>query len=124
MPIHEQECSNCGNIFDEVVMLKDLDIPIYCKLCGSLTRRNFTAPNVMKEFQPYKSMVDGTIIESREQHKKHLKYHGKEEIGNTSAETLAKMDRANRKYEAEKAEKKQDKELTKVVSKAVYDRLT
>lgn len=37
---------------------------------------------VINDIQPYKSMVDGTMITSRSQHKAHLKQHGMIEIGN------------------------------------------
>lgn len=34
------------------------------------------------EFKPYKSMIDGRMIESREQHRRHLKANGCIEVGN------------------------------------------
>lgn len=34
------------------------------------------------EFKPYKSMIDGRVIESREQHRRHLKANGCIEVGN------------------------------------------
>jgi hypothetical protein len=34
------------------------------------------------EFKPYKSMIDGRTIESREQHRRHLKVNGCIEVGN------------------------------------------
>lgn len=37
---------------------------------------------VMPDIQPYKSMIDGSIIGSRSQHRAHLKAHGCMEIGN------------------------------------------
>ena len=37
---------------------------------------------VMDDIKPYRSMVDGSIIESRSKHKAHLKQHGMVEIGN------------------------------------------
>lgn len=38
--------------------------------------------HVRGDIQPYRSMVTGEIIESRSQHRAHLKQHGKVEIGN------------------------------------------
>lgn len=38
--------------------------------------------HVQGDIQPYRSMVTGEIIESRSQHRSHLKQHGKVEMGN------------------------------------------
>lgn len=38
--------------------------------------------HVQGDIRPYQSMVTGEIIESRSQHRDHLKRHGKVEIGN------------------------------------------
>lgn len=38
--------------------------------------------HVRGDIQPYRSMVTGEMIESRSQHRAHLKQHGKVEIGN------------------------------------------
>ena len=40
------------------------------------------APMVMNDIQPYRSMQNGEIINSRSQHRNHLKQHGLIEIGN------------------------------------------
>jgi hypothetical protein len=37
---------------------------------------------VMGDIQPYRSMVDGQMIESRSKHRAHLKQHGVIEVGN------------------------------------------
>lgn len=41
-----------------------------------------SAPAVMDDIQPYRSMADGTWITSRSQHRAHLRQHGLIEIGN------------------------------------------
>ena len=41
--------------------------------------------HVMKDIQPYKSMIDGTWITSRSKHREHLKAHGVQEVGNDSS---------------------------------------
>ena len=38
--------------------------------------------HVMPDIQPYQSMVDGTMITSRSQHREHLRMHNCVEIGN------------------------------------------
>lgn len=40
------------------------------------------APMVQGDIQPYRSMIDGSMIESRSKHRAHLKAHGCIEIGN------------------------------------------
>lgn len=38
--------------------------------------------HVMGDIQPYRSMVDGTLITSRSRHREHLRDHGVVEVGN------------------------------------------
>ena len=40
---------------------------------------------VMPDIQPYKSMVDGSLISSRSVHRSHLRQHGCIEVGNDSS---------------------------------------
>ncbi len=40
------------------------------------------APMVMADIQPYRSMIDGSIINSRSTHRAHLRQHGCFEVGN------------------------------------------
>lgn len=37
---------------------------------------------IMRDIQPYRSMIDGSIISSRSTHRAHLASHGCEEVGN------------------------------------------
>jgi predicted nucleic-acid-binding Zn-ribbon protein len=51
--------------------------------CGASTERIIQAPAmVMNDIQPYRSMIDGSVINSRSQHRAHLKSHGCIEVGN------------------------------------------
>ncbi len=45
--------------------------------------------HVQGEIQPYQSMVTGETIQSRSQHREHLKRHGKVEIGNETPKAQA-----------------------------------
>lgn len=47
-----------------------------------VTYRESNAPIIMGDIQPYQSMIDGSIIESRSSHREHLKRHGMIEVGN------------------------------------------
>lgn len=42
-------------------------------------------PMIMKDIDPYKSMIDGSMITSRSHHREHLRMHGCVEIGNDSS---------------------------------------
>jgi len=46
------------------------------------SQMRIAAPMVQGDIQPYRSMIDGSIIESRSKHRAHLKQHGCIEIGN------------------------------------------
>ena len=38
--------------------------------------------HIMPDIQPYKSMIDGSLITSRSKHRQHLREHGCVEVGN------------------------------------------
>jgi len=42
--------------------------------------------DIIDDIKPYKSMVDGSMIESRSKHREHLRRHGCVEIGNEKVE--------------------------------------
>ena len=44
-------------------------------------------PMVIPDIQPYKSMIDGSMIMSRSVHRDHLRQHGCIEVGNEKMET-------------------------------------
>ena len=48
---------------------------------------NDSAPMIMGDIQPYKSMIDGSMITSRSHHRKHLKDHNCIEVGNEKMES-------------------------------------
>jgi hypothetical protein len=37
---------------------------------------------IMRDIQPYRSMIDGSVISSRSRHREHLSAHGCVEVGN------------------------------------------
>jgi hypothetical protein len=69
---------------------------------------------VMPDIQPYQSMIDGTMITSRSQHRAHLRQHNCIEIGNETKH-LKKYGR----YEPPSGLKQ---ELIKVVNHELYKR--
>lgn len=46
------------------------------------SQRDFDAPYIQPDIAPYQSMATGEIIQSRSQHREHLRRHGLVEIGN------------------------------------------
>ena len=50
-----------------------------------LAQENCAGPQVVRDIGPYKSMIDGSIIEGRKQHRDHLRAHGCEEVGNDTS---------------------------------------
>lgn len=57
-----------------------------------------TAPYIQGDLAPYQSMIDGSMIEGRAQHRAHLKQHGCVEVGNESMQNnLRKPDGAERR---------------------------
>lgn len=60
---------------------------------------------VQPDIQPYKSMVDGSMITSRSQHRRHLKANGCEEVGNDDpAKHIRREKQSNERLERLKYE--------------------
>ena len=49
---------------------------------GGFEQDNCSGPQVIKDIEPYKSMIDGSMITSRTRHRDHLRAHGCIEVGN------------------------------------------
>ena len=55
----------------------------YSHVTGDIVRiSEFPGVLVMDDIKPYRSMADGSIIESRSKHREHLRKHNSFEIGN------------------------------------------
>ena len=54
-------------------------------------------PYVMPDIQPYKSMIDGSMITSRSIHRDHLREHGCIEVGSEKMETVKPVMKDNRR---------------------------
>lgn len=64
----------------------------------SKTKSKPEAPMVMRDIKPYKSMIDGRMINSRSAHREHLREHGCIEIGNEKFSPVqTPLDHAKRK---------------------------
>lgn len=82
MPTYEFSCDSCQKHEDKWMRISEYHAP---RCCGKEMHQVITAPSmVMPDIQPYQSTIDGSIISSRSQHKRHLKDHGCVEVGNDS----------------------------------------
>lgn len=57
---------------------------------GTEPIRGPVGPMVMPDIKPYRSMIDGSIINSRSYHREHLRQHGCVEVGNDRSVLNAK----------------------------------
>lgn len=63
---------------------------VYAEERGVVTKNELEQVNdagymVMPDIQPYRSMIDGSLITSRSVHRSHLKQHNCVEVGNDSS---------------------------------------
>jgi len=82
MPLYDARCPDCGHV-EEIFRRyvdRDTDLPV-CS-CGTPMVRTFMPPHVIRDLEPYQSMVTGEMITSRSQHRDHLKRHHVVELGN------------------------------------------
>lgn len=89
MPIYRIRCIECGRgdeVFRKVADYNDLP-----ECCGKVMSRVIVPPMVAGDIEPYRSMIDGRIINSRSEHRAHLKAHGCIEVGNEKQPTPRPM---------------------------------
>ena len=80
MPIYVTQCDTCGkreDVFRTIAEYKSLPT-----CCGQMVEKVITAPMVMADCQPFKSIVDGSIINSNAGRRDHMKRHNLIELGN------------------------------------------
>jgi putative FmdB family regulatory protein len=80
MPLYDFRCED-GHTREEYRSYEKRDDPAACE-CGKPLTRVWLPPQVMRDIEGYQSMVDGSWIGSRSQHREHLKRHGMRELGN------------------------------------------
>jgi len=74
MPIYEYKCE-CGNRTDKFLKLEDYDKPQRCK-CGAWMVKQFSAPMIRGDYQPYNCPITGKLIDGRKAHRENLARHG------------------------------------------------
>lgn len=80
MPLYDIKCDECGKIEEIFRSIKEFDELPSC--CGNKMHRVLSAPMVADDIKPYISQINGQVINSRSQHRKHLREHNCIEIGN------------------------------------------
>lgn len=81
MPLYDFRCDGCGKVSEDFRRYENRDDPAQCD-CGQPLTRVWVPAQVMSDIDGYQSMVDGSWISSRSQHRDHLKRHGVRELGN------------------------------------------
>jgi hypothetical protein len=79
MPIYATKCAVCGHaqdIYRPVAQYRDLP-----EHCGQTVQRVITAPYVAPDLQPFRSVVDGSVINSRSDRREHMRRHNLIEVG-------------------------------------------
>lgn len=65
---------------------------------GGFEQDNCSGPQVIRDIGPYKSMIDGSIIDGRKRHRDHLRAHGCIEVGNEQMKVTSQpISKTNRK---------------------------
>lgn len=80
MPLYRIRCEQCG-AQDEVIrrLAEYDDLPEHC---GHRMLRMVSAPMVVTDIPPYRSMATGEMIQGRAEHREHLRKNSLVEIGN------------------------------------------
>lgn len=64
----------------------------YARKYAGAAISDLPAPMVMKDVEPYRSVIDGSVIGGRRQHREHLKANGCIEVGNEYAPPRPRAD--------------------------------
>lgn len=76
--IYEALCPACSCGFEYTATVANRNIVPDCPLCGTASQkviRTATAGHVTGKFQPFRSMIDGTIIQTQRDLESHNKRH-------------------------------------------------
>ena len=81
MPVYVHKCKKCGEVKEAFRRVTEYNknFPV---CCGEEMPKVICAPSVITDLEPYRSPVDGSIINSRSDHRNHLREHKLIEVGN------------------------------------------
>ena len=90
--------SRSRSLYDRNGLLAEYldDVLIYYRE-GDLERETASGPQVVRDIEPYKSMVTGEMISGRKQHRDHLRAHNCIEIGNETMQSTPPPVQNNRR---------------------------
>lgn len=90
MPLYEYRCPSCDQRMVEYRSVENRHDGPICA-CGTKTEKVISQPSmVVPDIQPYRSMIDGSMITSRSRHREHLRQHNCIEVGNELKELKPK----------------------------------
>jgi hypothetical protein len=73
MPIYATKCAVCGHAQDVYLpVARYKELPDHC---GQMVERVITAPYVTPDLAPFRSPVNGEVINSRSDRREHMKRH-------------------------------------------------
>lgn len=79
MPLYQYRCPVCSR---EESAFRSIDERRNGPVCCEQMTVVITPPHVIDDMKPYRSPIDGEIINSRNQHRAHKRKHGVVEVGN------------------------------------------
>lgn len=82
MPLYEYRCAD-GHVTDEYRTIDERARPAVCAKChGQADKIISRVGHAVPDISPYRSVIDGSVINSRSSHRAHLRQHGCIEVGN------------------------------------------
>lgn len=114
--IYEFRCNKCGNIFEEVYSLTEIQYSFpttQCPRCLAIAQRLFSPPAMILELQPYFDAGLGKYITTRQERKAEMKRLGLTEIGNDRPDFTGKK----KQREIEKQNEAIKEEAMQIVSR-------
>ncbi|HEV8490714.1 MAG TPA: hypothetical protein VGR76_00535 [Candidatus Angelobacter sp.] len=77
--------SRCRILFDRHGKLAEYQDGELVWVREEVTDAPTDGPQVIRDLQPYRSMIDGSVIDGRKRHRDHLRAHGCIEVGNDTS---------------------------------------
>lgn len=89
MPVYEYRCRDCETEYTRFLPISRYKEQTHCD-CGGEGKKLISAPHVIEDIQPYRSVVTGERIKGRSHHRTHLRDHNLIELGNERIEAKKK----------------------------------
>ena len=116
----------CRILYDRQGMLAEYQDDVLIWLRGDAELGKTSGPQVVRDINPYKSMITGQMITSRSTHRDHLKRHGCVEIGNDtshlSQKATPKVDLARKRTLASQFSDMSDRQISQLIGNEIRAR--